>query len=65
MTRELAVRVCEEMTGMAEVNERWVKGPRIRHAGKSEQAVRARQDHAPNLVESDQDYRVVPSRLAH
>ena len=53
------------MTGMTEVNERWVKGPRIRDAGKSEQAVRARQDHAPNLVESDQDYRVVPSRLAH
>ena len=47
-TKELVVSVCEEMTRMAEVNERWVKGPRIRHAGKSEQTVRARQDHAPN-----------------
>jgi hypothetical protein len=34
-------------------------------ASEVQQIVRARQDHARNLVESDQDYRAVPSRLAH
>jgi hypothetical protein len=47
-TRELVVVCVRRLTGMAEVNERRLGSSHQRLQGRSEQAVRARQDHARN-----------------